>query len=67
VSLSNILCSGGRWVNPASDYDEGYHNELMFHTAVAGTGIPVVHIHACGRRPRPRRIGSRWRPSTTAR
>jgi len=32
-------------------YDEGYHNELTFHQAVAGTGIPVARIHACGDAP----------------
>jgi aminoglycoside phosphotransferase (APT) family kinase protein len=32
-------------------YDEGYHNELLFHEAVAGTGIPVARIHAFGDGP----------------
>jgi len=29
-------------------YDEGFHNELTFHQAVAGRGIPVARIHAHG-------------------
>ena len=36
-------------------YDEGYHNELTFHHAVAGKGIPVARIHACSDAPGQRR------------